>query len=169
MPSEADCEDGRDMAARGWIGLNSPGDEIGVLVAVREGGCRVLAWVFGAKLLTTVASKGGDGSMVSSKSWVRSQVGEESVLVAAANRHNGLGRGGLTEATKTSIRTKLPEGKPIPSTNTERRRNSKFKLPLPSVRKQVNTFDKKIERWTRERRGRVVVAVEDERKASGFG
>lgn len=41
VPSEVDCEDGSDMAARGWIGLNRPGDEIGVLFAVREGGCRV--------------------------------------------------------------------------------------------------------------------------------
>lgn len=43
MPSEADWEDGRDMAARGWTGLNRPGDEMGVLFAVREGGCRELA------------------------------------------------------------------------------------------------------------------------------
>lgn len=45
MPSEADCEEGRDMATRGLTGLNSPGDETGVLLAVREGGCKVLAVV----------------------------------------------------------------------------------------------------------------------------
>lgn len=30
------------MAARGLMGLKRPGDETGVLFAVREGGCRVL-------------------------------------------------------------------------------------------------------------------------------
>lgn len=39
MPSEADCEDGREVAARGCTGLNRPGEETGVLFAVREGGC----------------------------------------------------------------------------------------------------------------------------------
>lgn len=55
--------------------------------------------------------------VVSSESWV--QVGEESVLVAAANRHNGLGRGGLTEATKTSIRPSCQRKSQFPAPNTD--------------------------------------------------
>lgn len=61
MPSDTDCEDGSDITARGLAGLKSPGDEIGVLLAVREGGCRVLMCV-GMQLET--ASEEGCGSMV---------------------------------------------------------------------------------------------------------
>lgn len=42
--SEAGCEDGRDMVARGLAGLKRPGDETGVLLAVRAGGCSVLSF-----------------------------------------------------------------------------------------------------------------------------
>lgn len=41
--SEAGCDEGRDMVARGLAGLNRPGEETGVLLAVRAGGCRVFS------------------------------------------------------------------------------------------------------------------------------
>lgn len=44
MFSEAGCDEGRDMVARGLAGLNRPGEETGVLFAVRAGGCRVLSF-----------------------------------------------------------------------------------------------------------------------------
>lgn len=43
MFSEAGCDEGSDMVARGFAGLKSPGEETGVLLAVRAGGCRVLS------------------------------------------------------------------------------------------------------------------------------
>lgn len=63
--SEADWEDGRDMAARGWTGLKSPGDETGVLFVVLEGGCRLLVDWEG--VLLVLGSDGGRDSIVSSR------------------------------------------------------------------------------------------------------
>lgn len=66
MPSE----DGRDMVARGWAGLKRPGDEIGVLFAVLEGGCKVLEAVeacgasVGAWFTDASKADGRDGSIV---------------------------------------------------------------------------------------------------------
>lgn len=42
------------------------------------------------------------------------------------------GRGGLTEATKTSIRSELPEGNPIPSTKTDSTRDSQVQDAIAS-------------------------------------
>lgn len=102
MFSEADCDDGSDMAARGLAGLKRPGDEAGVLFAVLEGGCgsrcRVLSW-YGVPSVA-VWSGPGWGSILSSRSWDRVVVRRE---VVAANRHNELEQEGPTEATKLAI------------------------------------------------------------------
>lgn len=55
------------MVARGLAGLNNPGDETGVLLAVRAGGCRVLSL---AGVPLELGSEGGCGSIVSSSSSV---------------------------------------------------------------------------------------------------
>lgn len=43
VPSDTDCEGGRDIVVRGFDGLKSPGDETGVLPAVSEGCCGFVA------------------------------------------------------------------------------------------------------------------------------
>lgn len=88
--SEADCEDGSDMVVRGFEGLKSPGDEIGVLLAVLE-------WIW--------AAEGGGGRMLCScfecgELWDRFRCCGSMVLVrirailgaaCVASRHGELG------------------------------------------------------------------------------
>lgn len=88
VPSETGCEEGRDMVARAWKGLKSPGDETGVLLAVCAcGGCRVVS-LEGVALM--VESEGGVCSIVgvASWTWIRASCGRRDAVVT--ERHHGL-------------------------------------------------------------------------------
>lgn len=89
LVSETGCEEGKDMAVRGLIGLKRPGDEMGVLLAVCVGGgCKVLS-LDGE--IVTFGSEGAVGFMVDVATWVWDRTSLVKRDVLAAERHHGLG------------------------------------------------------------------------------
>lgn len=76
------------MAARGFVGLNRPGDEMGVLLAVCVGGgCRVLS-LDGEPLILGSERAVGFMMGVAAWTWDRTRLVKRDVV--GAERHHGL-------------------------------------------------------------------------------
>lgn len=90
--SETELDDGSDMAARGLTGLKSPGEDTGVLLAVREGACRVFIWDGVVVQLVPGSGCGCCESIAASWRWRARVVVKREREAVAAKRHDELGR-----------------------------------------------------------------------------